>query len=196
MDKYGTINVFQAEIIKNKCKRTMFERYGVSHPSHLEHTFKTLTGRISSTHRLLNMLLSYHGFETIVEGENIRKTFSKYNTILNKQYCPIPDIVITKYNTVIEINGDYWHAHPRKYKPHDYLSLWGGATLAKDIWRRDLIKFNHYCSLGYTVIVVWESELLSRRKAIHSDLDLILNTRLVEFIKRYSTVCNKIGKHK
>lgn len=33
------------------------------------------------------------------------------------------DIYIKKFNTVIEIYGDFWHANPNKYKENDELNM-------------------------------------------------------------------------
>lgn len=82
------------------------------------------------------------------------------------------DIVFRK--TIIEVQGTYWHADPRKYKPTDLLRE---GLEAKDIWSKDERKKKKAESEGFTVVYVWEDEIRSR-----SDEQLIkfIQERLVE----------------
>lgn len=60
---------------------------------------------------------------------------------------------------IIEINGDYWHCNPKIYKPTDYnISI--GMT-AEEKWKYDETRKNYLESLGYTVTILWESEIKS-----------------------------------
>ena len=64
------------------------------------------------------------------------------------------DCYIKELNLVIEYNGDYWHANPKKYKSTDIIR----DKEVSDIWKYDkykesLVKENHY-----NIEIVWESE--------------------------------------
>lgn len=60
-----------------------------------------------------------------------------------------------KHNDVIiEFNGDYWHANPKKYTENEFIR---GVPVI-EIWERDRIKREVAESSGYRFITVWESE--------------------------------------
>ena len=71
----------------------------------------------------------------------------------------------------VEINGDYVHANPRIFKKDDIIRLRGNAYTAEEKWESDQRKYEILRSLGYTVIVVWESDDLEfKRQEIFSAL--------------------------
>lgn len=79
----------------------------------------------------------------------------------NVKYLPgTPDFVLSRYNTVIFVNGCFWHGHEgcRYFKyPQTNEEFWkekidGNRT-------RDQKKIEELRALGWRVIVVWECEL-------------------------------------
>lgn len=68
----------------------------------------------------------------------------------------ICDIFIEKLNLIIEFNGDYWHCNPKKYD-ENYLHPHKKKTAGK-IWEEDLIRVDNLRNMGYTLVVIWESE--------------------------------------
>ena len=67
------------------------------------------------------------------------------------------DFYIPKYNTIVEIDGDYWHANPSKFSSEDLIG--GKKLLAKEIWEYDKKKTSVIEESGFRVIRYWESEL-------------------------------------
>lgn len=70
-----------------------------------------------------------------------------------------PDIVLSKYRTVIFINGCFWHKHdcPRFVWPTTNREYWIPKiekNVARDKQNLELLK-----SLGWNVLVVWECQL-------------------------------------
>ena len=70
-----------------------------------------------------------------------------------------PDIILPKHNTVIFVNGCYWHRHPGcryAYTPKSRIEFWNAkfaGTVERDIkHRRQLI------DMGWKVEVIWECE--------------------------------------
>ena len=61
---------------------------------------------------------------------------------------------------IIEFNGDYWHANPELYLFEDFVGniLNNSPTYAYEIWAKDAKKRELAESMGYEVMVVWESE--------------------------------------
>lgn len=81
----------------------------------------------------------------------ISYTWSCY--INRKQY----DFKIGK--TVLEIQGDFWHANPEIYKKDDILPFPEGPKKAEDIWEKDLEKKINAEKYGYSIIYLWEKEI-------------------------------------
>ena len=77
------------------------------------------------------------------------------------------DIYIPSGNLIIEINGTYFHADPRVYKPDDLL-LKSKNALAKELWEYDRVKQGYAVNKGYNYLVIWEIDLKS-----YSDKDVI-----------------------
>lgn len=61
---------------------------------------------------------------------------------------------------VIEINGDYIHANPAKYKADDVIRIPGESYTAQEKWDRDRRKIEYLQSRGYQVLVIWESDCI------------------------------------
>lgn len=64
-------------------------------------------------------------------------------------------------NKIIEFNGDFWHANPKKYDADDI--IYRNQTAAF-IWAKDAKKIATLEGRGYSVLVVWESEYRKARK--------------------------------
>jgi very-short-patch-repair endonuclease len=67
------------------------------------------------------------------------------------------DFINKKTNHIIEIHGDYWHCNPKIYED-DYMHPYFKMT-AKERRKLDEQRQFHLESLGYSVTVVWESDL-------------------------------------
>lgn len=151
--KYGTINVFQAEEIKDKCKATCLERYGVEKISYLG--LNRSCGKLSKYHSKIQDILDKYEIKYKSEAHG---KFIAYNEYLKNDYSPIVDILIEESKLVIECNGDYWHANPKIYKETDTFDTWEGKKTARDIWEKDSARQKQIESFGYTVLVIWESD--------------------------------------
>lgn len=70
-----------------------------------------------------------------------------------------PDIVLPKYQTVIFINGCFWHRHncPRFVWPSSHQDYWKPKILRNV--ERDQQNEEKLRHLGWRVITVWECEL-------------------------------------
>lgn len=63
------------------------------------------------------------------------------------------DFVIND-NLVVEVQGDYWHGNPRKYSPEKL------STTQKNNIRRDKSKLTYLTNKGYTVLYLWEYDII------------------------------------
>ena len=71
-----------------------------------------------------------------------------------------PDIVLRKYDTVIFVNGCFWHMHEDcNYFvwPKDNAEFWRDKLLRNK--ERDADKIKQLKTLGWTVLTVWECQL-------------------------------------
>lgn len=70
-----------------------------------------------------------------------------------------PDIVLKKYNTVIFVNGCFWHKHdcPRFVWPSSNQDYW--IPKIQGNVERDQQNYSKLKELGWNVIVIWECEL-------------------------------------
>lgn len=65
------------------------------------------------------------------------------------------DIYIPNKNTLIEVNGDYWHCNPSVYKePRDKIQV---IKVERDE-RKTKCAIDH----GYRLLVIWESDIKSK----------------------------------
>lgn len=86
-----------------------------------------------------------------------------------------PDIKLSKYKTIIQINGCFWHGHENcKYAQT--------PASNKDFWRnkieynkkKDALNLQALKDLGWKVINIWECELKKSKREI--TLSLLRNT--------------------
>ena len=76
-----------------------------------------------------------------------------------------PDIVLSKYKTVIFVHGCFWHGHDcRKGRlPETNHEFWL-YKIAKNT-ERDNRKISELMDLGWKVLIVWDCELINKRLA-------------------------------
>ncbi len=75
-----------------------------------------------------------------------------------------PDIVLSKYKTVIFVHGCFWHGHDCKYGA---LPQSGKAFWQKKIWQnreRDEKHAEQLRQLGWNVLIVWQCELKNKAR--------------------------------
>lgn len=96
-----------------------------------------------------------------------------YRYRLNRRDLPgRPDIVLTRYNTAIFVNGCFWHAHKNcsYFKiPSTRTEFWTKKILSNI--ERDVVAVNDLQNLGWRVAIIWECAL--RRVAPQALLELV-----------------------
>lgn len=79
-------------------------------------------------------------------------------------------------NKIIEFNGDFWHANPKKYSPEQKVGHPGKPTrTAQEIWDADQEKINVARNNGYEVMVVWENDWHMERERVLLECRTFLN---------------------
>ena len=74
-----------------------------------------------------------------------------------------PDIVLSKYRTVIFVNGCFWHGHENcniSHIPKTNSNFWEDKIHRNK--ERDSINSSKIINLGWNIIVVWECQLNSK----------------------------------
>jgi DNA mismatch endonuclease (patch repair protein) len=83
-----------------------------------------------------------------------------------------PDVVLKKYNTVVFINGCYWHQHENcdlSTMPKSRSEFWKDKlTKNKERDQRNLKKLKE---LGWNVIVLWECDIERKTATILTELE-------------------------
>ncbi|MBJ2185922.1 very short patch repair endonuclease [Paramuribaculum intestinale] len=94
-----------------------------------------------------------------------------------------PDIVLRKYQTIVFINGCFWHGHKgcRHYTvPKSNTSYWT-AKVRRNV-ERDAENITKLKSKGWRVITIWECELKSDiRENTLANLVRMLHQKAVEY---------------
>lgn len=84
---------------------------------------------------------------------------------INKKF--VVDAYLPKYNTIIQVDGDYWHGNPCYYPDPNKMQR---KNIARD---KSLDKYLIKC--GYQTIRIWESELKSNTSIIKTKLKGTIN---------------------
>jgi len=87
-----------------------------------------------------------------------------YDETNNKYY--LYDFTLYSKKKIIEFNGDYWHASPKKYRNNEVIKQMNREISVDEIWKQDYIKVNHAISKGYEVLIIWESDYKNNKKKI------------------------------
>ncbi len=134
MRERGVSNVFQLPEVKEKIRDSLVDRP------------ESITSRFSAQHREVIECLKERGFDPEIE---FRIAFPPRGY---RSY----DVKVG--NKLIEVQGDYWHANPKKYKPDDIIEWSMGKMTAQQVWTRDEFKRDLALSSGYELFVVWEHD--------------------------------------
>ena len=100
-----------------------------------------------------------------------------------------PDIVLSKYKTVIFVHGCFWHNHKgckRAHLPKSNIEYWENKIRTNE--ERDLKNKESLKKLGWNVIVVWECELNTTEKVEQAVINLIANFEGFELNSRKKVV--------
>jgi len=99
--------------------------------------------------------------------------------LYNKKLPGKPDLTINKYQTVVFVNGCFWHGHKGcKYFviPKTRTEFWKGK-IEKTI-QRDQAVIKKIVELGWQSLVIWECDLKPDKKeeTLSNLLDKIINS--------------------
>jgi DNA mismatch endonuclease (patch repair protein) len=106
-----------------------------------------ISGKETKPEILVRKFLFSHGFRY---RKNVKKLPGK------------PDIVLSKYKSVIFVNGCFWHGHSCKAAklPNTRREFW--ETKIGNNIERDKNNYTELSNLGWKVIVIWQCELKNK----------------------------------
>lgn len=100
----------------------------------------------------------------------------------SKQLPGKPDIVLSKYRTVILVQGCFWHAHENcRYSsiPKSNVKYWTNK-ISRNI-SNDQVNIGKLKLLGWNVVLIWECEL---KKDLRTETLQFLKDTLNTFLKQ------------
>lgn len=183
LEKYGVENPSQADEVKRKKEETFIKHYGVDNIWKTKE-YKEFTSKRWASYNKEKKSELIHKW-TKQEGR-ISKIENKIVNIFNNLNIPIEtqfkfpkffhkyDILLKNTNILIEVQGDFWHANPNKYKENDIINFPGNKSyLAKELWKKDLQKIHYAESQNYKVIQIWESDIREQEKNKNLEIYLL-----------------------
>jgi very-short-patch-repair endonuclease len=192
-EKYGVDNVFQIPEIIEKIQNDLhyIEKYGLTRKEFFSKKMKELWNNLSDEQKNEWLNNSIHSDKAIRKAIGYRssKLETKIANILldlninfDQQFLiritnkrrKFYDFYLKKYNIIIEVQGDYWHANPESYKKEDLINYRFGGRFAEDIWKNDEEKKILAETQGYNIIFIWEKEIYNTKNDIELS-KLILN---------------------
>lgn len=120
---------------------------------------------IYSKEKRSNIMSKISGTGNRLETSVRKYLFSKgYRYRKNVKSLPgCPDIVLKKYNTVIFINGCFWHGHDCKAGklPDTRVDFWKNKIESN--LERDKKNVSELQTLGWNVIILWQCEIKDKK---------------------------------
>ena len=155
---HGNINPFGVKTLSPEDKLKRFSNLKISGAKWWESL--TDEQKTEIIQKRTRKLLCYYNSSLevkIKQGlENLNISFKSQYWISRRSY----DFKLKDFNTLIEVQGDFWHANPKKYLSTDILNFPSGKTLANDIWAKDTYKKELAEQYGYKIVYIWENELV------------------------------------
>ena len=161
-ERYGVENVSQASEIQKKKEDTFLSHYGVKNIFNKKDFYDSWWNKLSEEERNYVAKKKQSGLGSPPKTEErVQKALNNTGVEYIRQF------LIKRYlydfkikNIVIEVNGDYWHASPTIYKKTDIINYPGGIKkTANEVWKKDAKKRKTAELSGYTVKYIWEHEI-------------------------------------
>lgn len=188
---YGVDVPYRSEEIKEKGRKTSIDRYGYDHwmknPEKLEQFMSYMTEKLgyrptrhnnyihnnhgipySKPHKICSQILQDNNIEFEIEFI-LKMNNNLYEEGMNKYYYEY-DIKINNSNKLVEVNGDYYHANPIKYKESDILNFFGNEVHVKEIWNKDRLKIDFAKKSEYSMLVIWEHDIYNNLEKVKKEL--------------------------
>jgi G:T-mismatch repair DNA endonuclease (very short patch repair protein) len=169
LENYGVDNIWKSEEFKTWLKKHMKDTYGVgSLPNNKGNADSWGWNKLTILEKEERLKTLFSNFESSIEKiihnilTDINIGFTTHFFVDNLSY----DIRIEQTKKLIEIQGDYWHANPNKFKENDLIANKKlGNVTAKEIWDKDYDKKQRAEKLGYSILYIWESDIKMKNES-------------------------------
>jgi very-short-patch-repair endonuclease len=170
IERFGVENIRKSKNFYIYIKQVVEDRYKMSYSELQSKISKEHWAKLTDEQKNEWLLKSIHShfqrtvttskLETKIQNvlNELNLTYTTQFYIKGRKRC-FYDFLINDYKVIIEVNGDYWHATPTKYKATDLIHYYNGYTYAKDVWKKDLDKKLYAEENGYDLIYIWENEI-------------------------------------
>ena len=117
---------------------------------------------IYSPEKRSELMSKIRGRDTAIE-RRLRSALHRFGLRFRKNVSTLPgrpDIVFTRYRTVVFVHGCFWHRHrgcQRASAPNSNRAFWRAKFSAN--LKRDKVVAKALRKIGWHVIVVWECEI-------------------------------------
>lgn len=177
---YGVDNPSQLKSNRDQAKQTTKDRYGDSNYRNIEQQKQTNAKKTEEEKQAIikkreEYNLKHYGVKTPLQLHTHRQSISKLSirikNILDKHNIEykseykISNNTLNRFydfqikNILLEINGDYYHANPRKYHENDNIMIHHIQYKVKDIWEYDKQKKILAENNGFIVKYLWEYDI-------------------------------------
>jgi hypothetical protein len=160
IDKFGVDNIWKSDWFKENRDNFFIEKHGLNVSDYNKLYWLSLSEDEQKNHMINSVQKSSIEssielrIKSLLDMMNIQYTSQmKIKSSNNSIY--FFDICIG--NILIEINGDFWHANPNKYKKGDILKFPKKEVISDELWLKDKIKRKDAIKKGYNVVYLWES---------------------------------------
>jgi G:T-mismatch repair DNA endonuclease (very short patch repair protein) len=194
IEKFGVDNIWKSNWFKENQDRFFFDKHGMDRSEYNKQYWNSLPEEDKKEHILKSLTKSSIEssielkIKAILDIMNIQyisqmKIFGKLGNIYLFDICV--------GNILIEVNGDFWHANPNKYKSGDILRIPGREKTSEEIWKRDQNKRLDAEKKGFNVVYLWECFI---RKSSNEELievlkDIIFNKNFKD--RNYADIKSK-----
>ena len=176
--KTGFDNPYQNPIVKEKIRQTNLKKYSYEYATQNDKV-KEKIKRTRNKHKVSGESLLAEQFFLKLESfldlndelmfkPKTKEFYIRYDEKTVYRY----DFVDLTKKKIIEFNGSFWHANPKKYSAGWYNSL--VKKTAQQIWDRDNQKAKLAQTQGFDILTIWDED-------VKKDMDLILK-QCVDFI--------------
>lgn len=193
-NRYGVDNVFQIKEIINRINddEKYLNKYGITRKELIGLKSRESWARLSDEQRMIRISASTRASRKALGLKNrgqskieslVREVLERFMInfvpqfeVRNGKKLYFFDFYLKKYNLLIEVNGNFWHANPSMYKETDMISITKDfCPAASDIWIKDRNKMLAGTKKGFKTVVLWEEDL-NNCADFSSRSKLVLNT--------------------
>jgi hypothetical protein len=159
IQKYGVDNVFKSDWFKENREYFFLEKHGMDISDFYKIKWDEMSDEEKKNHMLNSTLKSS-------QNSSIEKRIKDILDIMNIEYSSQFSLTVGKNikffdikigNILIEVNGDFWHGNPLKYKKNDILKFPKKEVICESLWIKDKKKKEIALKKGYIVVYLWES---------------------------------------